>query len=206
MIKKVAPPALMRAFSVHNSSRITSAFGVVIGCFASFPNPSIHLRQHRLVVINLLFLQLAARPLPAPQVPAGWISYFLAPCLRGCTPLFPPDVTYDKEFLGLRDGVPHFRYQLLSVKFSNVSMRENLTRTEGFPEASAVGAAPDVQDFVKGYQTCPDFQKAYSALAPQKGESHPTFPDYSVRANGLLIFRVASQSVCMCRLQSGAYY
>ena len=81
---------------------------------------------------------------------------------------------------------------------SDVSMREDLTRDEGFPEASVVGAAPDVRDFVQGYQTCPDFQKAYSALAQHKGDSHPTYPDYSVRANGLLVFKDGeSERVCV---------
>jgi hypothetical protein len=81
---------------------------------------------------------------------------------------------------------------------SDVSMREDLTRDEGFPEASVVGAAPDVRDFVKAYETCPDFQMAYSALAAETGGFHPTYPDYSIRANGLLVFMDGeSERVCV---------
>jgi len=61
---------------------------------------------------------------------------------------------------------------------------------EGFQEASVVSAMPDIQDFEKDYQTCPDFMKIYAALKGGRQDSeHPQYPEYYINPEGLLIFK-----------------
>jgi hypothetical protein len=55
----------------------------------------------------------------------------------------------------------------------------------GFHEASVVEAHADITSFVAAYADCSDFQKGYEIiLALKAGETHHTWPDYSINEAG----------------------
>ena len=69
----------------------------------------------------------------------------------------------------------------------------------GFKEASVVKAHADITSFVEAYADCPDFKDIYAIISALKaGETHDTWPDYSINEEGLLLHRDGDHSrVCV---------
>ena len=57
----------------------------------------------------------------------------------------------------------------------------------------------DITSFVAAYVDCPDFKDIYAVISALKaGETHDTWPDYSINEEGLLLHRDGDHSqVCV---------
>ena len=168
----------------------------VLSRYPDFTGPSYEhlLPEHGNMDVRLSCLQVAEQHfltvlLAQAEVDGGEFSLHVG-CEEG-TPtllpspaqLFPPSTVTSPVGRSSSDVLP----QLAPIPATQ--MQSDLAKADGFEEASVVSAATDVKLFVTGYKTCPDFQRAVTALADlPSGESHITFPDYRLRDNGLLIY------------------
>jgi hypothetical protein len=97
--------------------------------------------------------------------------------------LFSDNVeSYDRAVA--REAVRH----KLQVPSGTTTMEEG-GLADGYQGATAIAAPVEVEDFKKGYQSCKDFQRIYSALKESKTGTHDTYPEYSINRVGLLVLR-----------------
>ena len=98
-----------------------------------------------------------------------------------------PSSTEDASAQQLVDTLAQYG---IETSIPNV-MQDDVDAGEGgYPEMSTATASANIQKFKEAYSTCNDFKNVYAEL---KGRSvsdmpHPTYPDYHINQQGLLIF------------------